>query len=262
MDASRHTPGLARPSRRVWNPATGRFDAVPSATAGRSVRPAKAAKLARLPSSPMPAASARQALASFEKTISLALGSLQPPEVQKVHAVVARDVLARHLATVKDNPPAVTTIVDGRRDALEDAVKPYGLIRYEFSYPSMIREAAAFALKEVRRLSPRQSGKYRDAWFVMADGAPVSGPDAIPPTAKRVVVTNDEPYSRRLEVGKDAAGLPFVVKVPPLFTERAAVATRRRHGQRVTVSYSFVRLQGGKARRGELTYPAIIIERR
>src|SRR3546814_12451062 len=119
---------------------------------------------------------------AFECMSDLAVAAVTPPELQRLQARVARETLAEHLATLPRRPP-VKTIVDGRAGASEDSVKAYGRIRYEFGF---LQEIAPLALEHARKVSPLDSGRYRDSWLVLADGAPVDA-DAVPDeTAEQV----------------------------------------------------------------------------
>lgn len=209
--------------------------------------------------------------AAFERVIELAIKNAQPPEIQKRHAEIARKGLADHLRTIKGGKPTVTTFVDGRKDASEDSVKAYGVIRYEFT---RLAEIAAFALKRAQELSPVESGAYKAAWFVMAGGRAVD-PGAIP-NGVELVVTNDQPYHRKLELtvnadhwrsdGKARARLPAGI------VERLRQEVYREFGKTVDASVSFITLQGGYVLKGrgkrrkdtaagqQMTYPALILK--
>ncbi|MDP3417854.1 hypothetical protein [Falsiroseomonas sp.] len=207
---------------------------------------------------------------AFERVINLAIAKVQPPELQKLHAKIARDGLAQHLATVPSRPN-VRRIVDGRLGAAEESVRPFGVIRYEFD---SLREAALFALDELRRLSPIESGDYRKAWFLLYQGKQVT-PEALPPDAREVTVTNDQPYSRMLAVGKRADGRPFSLQnVAPGYMELAWQAVRQRFGNSVTIAIGFIQLEGGyvmkqtyrdtrRDRAGQqITYPSLVLSLR
>lgn len=198
---------------------------------------------------------------AFERVIQLAIANVKPPEFQRLHAKIARETLAKHLASRSDRPN-VTRIVDGRIGASEDSVRPYGLIRYEFDN---LRTAALFAMEQIQALVPQPTGQYRRAWFFMVDGAEVSA-DAIKPDAREITITNDEPYSRRLVVGRRADGRPFSLKNPPPgFLALARYAVIGRFGNSVSARIQFIYLNGGPARtargrREQMTYPSLILK--
>ncbi len=198
---------------------------------------------------------------AFEQVIRLAIAKVKPPEFQRMHARVAREALAKHLASRNDRPN-VTRIVDGRIGASEDSVKYGGIIRYEFDN---LRTAALFAMEQIKALAPELTGTYNTKWFFMVDGAEIA-PEAIPPTAREITITNDEPYSRRLVVGRRADGRPFSLKNPPPgFLALARYAVLGRFGNSVSARIQFIYLnegpaQTGKARREHMTYPSLILK--
>lgn len=195
--------------------------------------------------------------AAFERVINLAIKNAQPPEVQKRHAEVARKGLADHLRTVPGGKPHVTTFVDGRKGASEDSVKAYGVIRYEFT---RLAEIAAFALRRAQELSPVGDGRggggdpgghYRDAWFAMVGGRQVA-PEAIPAGAPEVVITNDKPFHRKLEMTVNAASFrgKAMARLPAGIVERVRQEILREFGKTLDVSVSFITLQGGYTLKG------------
>lgn len=182
---------------------------------------------------------ASRKIAAFERIIDLSVASVTPPELQKLHARVARQVLAEHLATLPTRPP-VKTIVDGRIGASEDSVKAYGRIRYEFGF---LQEIAPLALDHARKVSPVDSGRYRDAWVVLADGVVVDA-GAVPDETVELTIVNPMPYSRKLNVGKNLDGTPFVVTAEPYFVEDINGFVFRRWGNIVTARVRYIDLHG------------------
>ncbi len=196
----------------------------------------------------------------FENVVTLAIAQAKSPEVQRLHARIAREGLAKHLAGRSDKPN-VTRIVDGRIGASEDSVKPFGVIRYEFDN---LRAAAIFAMAQIQDHAPELEGIYKRQWFFMVDGAEVA-PETIPADAREITITNDEPYSRRLVVGRRADGRPFSLKNPPPgFLEIARNAVRGKFGNSVAARVQFIFLNGlvpstAKARREQMTYPSLVL---
>jgi hypothetical protein len=197
----------------------------------------------------------------FENVITLAIARAKAPEVQRLHARIAREGLAKHLAS-RDDKPNVTRIVDGRIGASEDSVKPYGVIRYEFDN---LRAAALFAMEQIQALVPVLTGRYRGQWFFMVDGAEVA-PEAIPANVREVTITNDEPYSRRLVVGRRRDGSKLRLKgTPPDFLQVARYAVIGRFGNSVAARVQFILLnqapgRTAKERAQQMTYPSLILK--
>jgi len=189
------------------------------------------------------------------------LEKLTAEEVKRAHITVARQLKAEVIA---DAPvrPGVTTIVDGREGATEEAVRPFGVIAYRFQYwGEIIRATIDFA----RSISPVLTGLYRDSWFALADGVLVSDLDN-PPEASEYIVTNDQPYARIVEVGRK--GKKF--RAGNFVAQKTAVAMRGRFGNSVQTSVRFLDLTGsgsGRAapvpwitKRGQaVTYPSIVL---
>jgi hypothetical protein len=198
---------------------------------------------------------------AFENVITLAIARVKSPEVQRLHARIAREGLAKHLAS-RDDKPNVTRIVDGRVGASEDTVKPYGVIRYEFDN---LRSAALFAMEQIQALVPVLTGRYKGQWFFLLDGAEVA-PEAIPPTAREITITNDEPYSRRLVVGRRRDGSRLHLRgTTPDFLQVARYAVIGRFGNSVTARVQFILLnqapgRTAKERAQQMTYPSLVLK--
>lgn len=212
------------------------------------------------------------ARSAFETTIHLQLEKFGPEAARKIHIARAQRGLAEFMAR-QETKPSYTIEVDGRPASSETQVKPFGVIVYRFS---RLREVVVFALAEARRLSPVKSGRYRDAWFVMMNDAQVAL-DAIPENARQILLTNDQPYSRKINVG--APG--FEKYASPGIVEKVRQLILRKYRTLVDVNVEFVTLKGGHslksdqfrrrngkragsarkdARRGSsLTYPALNI---
>lgn len=196
---------------------------------------------------------------NFEQTVRLAIQSVQAPDVQRIHADLARNGLAEHMAKLPAaGRPQVRTIVDGRIGASEDSVQPHGIIRYEFS---RLGDAAAAALTAVQARVPRLTGTYRDSWFIQAGGRRIEGSAAIPADVDQVLVISDEPYSRRLVTGRRNDGRPFILtNLPPGFLELAREEVARAF-QAIEFKVIFVELTGRPVDE-RVKYPAISIRMR
>lgn len=191
------------------------------------------------------------------------LDKLTKQEVRQLHIDTARRLKADVIAD-SGMEPRVTTLVDGRRDASEDQVKPFGIIAYRFQYWSVfLRAGVEFA----RSISPVLSGLYRDSWFVLADGLPVANIDN-PPEADEYIITNDQPYARIVEVGKRGKKKKF--RAGNHVAQKTTKMMNQRFGNSISVSTRFISLSGtgsGRAdtvpwitRKGSaVTYPAVVI---
>lgn len=137
---------------------------------------------------------------AFEQTIRILKQASSPEQFVKLHARYAKKVLAAHIAKIPDKPE-VDTYVDGRKGAAEESVKFGGVIRYEFL---RLGNVAHMALDLARQLSPVKEGTYRDSWFLMVDGKHV---ERVPPGAREIILTNNQPYHRKLEMTVNSDGI-------------------------------------------------------
>lgn len=211
------------------------------------------------------------ARSAFETVIRLQLDKFGPEAARKKHIEIARQGFAALMAR-QQTKPDVTLVVDGHAASSETSVKPFGVIIYRFS---RIREVGRFVWSEWRNQAPVESGEYRDSIIVIADGAVVD-PNAIPATAKEIIVVATVPYARKIQVR--GARLR---NVPPGIAERVRQLALRRYRPIVTVSLQYITLSGGytlkgggaaaKARRQlrkdraagrQLTYPALVLTSR
>lgn len=178
---------------------------------------------------------------AFETVIRLQLDKYGPEAARRKHIAIARKGLADYLAT--QNPkPAYEIETDGRPAASEESVRQAGIIVYRFR---RMREIALFCLEEAIRLSPRgtkakKGPHYAESWFVLVDGQPVAI-DKIPPDAKQIHVTNDAPYSRKINVGSKG----FEKYVPPGLVEKVRQLAIRRYASIATIEVDFLQLSGG-----------------
>lgn len=202
---------------------------------------------------------------AFERELKLATAGLEPDAISALLAKTARAALAEAQAEGVA-PTEYVKVVNGRVGASEESVEPPGPIVYAFNW---LPQAATYALGYAEERSPVQSGRFKKNWFVMVNGSIASDLGAIPIDAE-VIVTNDEPYSRKIEVGRTESGRPFVVRVPPGIVEDTRQAVLRKFGNVIRAdrrfislagAYSLRRSQGRRDRRAghQVTYPALVL---
>lgn len=173
---------------------------------------------------------------AFESVIRLQLEKYGPEAAKRKHIEVARKGLSDFLR--RQNPkPGYEIETDGRPATNEESVKPFGVITYRFR---RMREIAEFCLAEAIRLSPEKSGKYKRSWFVMVDGR-ASEASSVPPDAMQVHITNDQPYSRKINVG--AKG--FEKYAPPGIVEKVRQLAIKKFGSIATIEVDHLKLEGG-----------------
>ena len=172
----------------------------------------------------------------FEAIIRLQMARFSPQEARKRHIAIARAGLADFMGR-QPVRPMVRIETDNRPATSEGQVKPFGLIVYRFD---RMREVASFALREAEEYSPVRSGRYKRSWFLM-HGTQKIGLDEIPASAT-IILTNDQPYSRKINVG--AKGFEEYM-VPSGIVERVRQKVRQRYGSVVTASVQFIQFPGG-----------------
>ncbi len=200
----------------------------------------------------------------FERDLRLATAGLEPEAINKALAAFARQELAKAISAGAS--PEYEKYVNGRQGAAEETVKAPGPIIYEFvNWPLVI----AAALAELQKRSPRKSGRYASSFIVLANQVPVADYRGIPAEAE-VVITNFQPYVRRIEVGKNGSSGKRMFDLT-----KVALNSRFKEGFRAETKFlNFsagihpmmpYRLKSGHGRRkdrqagGVLSYPSIII---
>jgi hypothetical protein len=195
---------------------------------------------------------------AFERELRVATAGLEPKAISALLAQTARKAVAE-AQTEGVFPHEYTRVVNGRVGASEDAVTPPGPIVYVGSW---LPQVATYALAYARERSPVQSGRFKDNWFVMVNGVVTTAFDAIGPEDE-AILTNDQPFARKIEVGRTEAGRPFVLRVPPGIVENTRQAVLRRFGNVIRAERRFISLAGGYTPRREggrpVTYPALLL---
>ncbi|MCV9960734.1 hypothetical protein OIU34_02380 [Pararhizobium sp. BT-229] len=132
---------------------------------------------------------------TFDREIRLATAGLEPRAVNRALADFARAELRKVQAAGASRNYQL--YVNGRPALSEYDVEAPGPIVYQFS---MWNEIIAYALSELQRRSPVRTGRFRNSFIVIIDGAIVASTKTIPATAE-VIITNFQPYIRKAEAG-------------------------------------------------------------
>lgn len=140
---------------------------------------------------------------TFDRDIRLATESISAEAISAELAAFAKQELARTIAT-GEGSPVYRRFVDQVEGAPEESVTAPGPILYVFSWWT---EVIAFALAELIKRSPRKSGRYAESFIVLVNGAPMAEGMAIPGDAE-VIITNVQPYTRKVQVGAMAMTVP------------------------------------------------------
>lgn len=134
--------------------------------------------------------------------------------------------------------PIYDLYVNDRPAVSEDDVEMPGSILYVFSWWD---EVIATALEELIKRSPRKSGRYAQSFVALVDGEVVA-PGAPISASAEVIITNVQPYTRKVEVGG------MQMSVPARVFDRAKRGIDRRVGGRkrgIFVQVKFLDLPAG-----------------
>jgi hypothetical protein len=133
--------------------------------------------------------------AFLERELVIATQGLSQAQMNARLAQYAKQELAKALA--EGASQTYDRYVNGRIGAVEESVQAPGPIVYVFTnWPLIINTA----LEELRKRAPRRSGRYAASFIVLADQKLVTDYRNIPAGAE-VIITNTQPYVRRIEVG-------------------------------------------------------------
>lgn len=175
----------------------------------------------------------------FESDLQLATAGIAPENIARELAKFAKDSLALYIREGVASP-RYDRIVNGNFGADEYSVVPPGPIVYNFHWWNEIIE---FAIETLRKRSPVKSGRYRDSWFAMVNGVVVADYSEIPIGAE-VFVTNNQPYSRKIEVGF------MTMSVPPHVVEDSLATVKGRFGNVADIRATMITLPGGYILKG------------
>jgi len=191
--------------------------------------------------------------------ISVALQGARDAVSRRV-AEVARAEIAR--VEARFSPSSTTVFVDGREGASLEQVQH--VVHARFGYMGRIIEAG---LDILRTTSPVESGEYQREHRAFVEGEATTDAARIA-SARRVVLANEVPYARVVEIGVKGR-VPFSkqAQVPREGVYRhAARELRRRFGHLADVSFGWVGIDSGATVSGtsspSLRFPCLSIEAR
>ncbi len=169
---------------------------------------------------------------SIDRDIALLIAEELSPAARSTRfaelAQIVLDDTDRTQVAVLGRLPGSTTYVDGIAGAALSAVKPDGVIvrEYQLAFGALeeIRE-------ELRRLSPRLTGRYAGSHVLFADGVEVPENEPVP-AAERYVFASNVPYARKLE------------RIHEIYQQVTRWAGRQ-FGNSVSVKYSQEAVPGG-----------------
>lgn len=156
---------------------------------------------------------------------------LSPAERSKAFAGYARQELnkakANNRAALGRETPHMT-FVDGAKNRPLEAVKPDGVIVFEFE---LINDILSWVGRQLVLHSPRLTGRYQDSHMLFADGAEIKAGAPLP-AADEYVYLNPLPYARRIERGWSG-------QAPDGVYEAVAALAKRRFGNMARVTFGY-----------------------
>ncbi|WP_431861377.1 hypothetical protein [Azospirillum sp.] len=139
-----------------------------------------------------------------QQFIQLKRDLTDPAAFVKMHAETAKKAIADLEA--KQGAYPKQTIVDGRRGAAEEQVKPGGVIEYHINPVAEAIDAIYEELVKRSPVGPAKGGHYRDDHQMFVNGIPFNAEEAgrkieVFPSGTEVVFINTRPYARKIEGG-------------------------------------------------------------
>jgi len=178
-------------------------------------------------------------ISAFAKDLQLATAGISPENIARELAAFAKSELAKSIAD-GEGSERYDRYVNGVFGAVEETVVPPGPILYVFQG---WREIIEFALQSAVERSPEKSGRYKQSWFIMTPGGVIKSFDEIPINST-VILTNNQPYSRKVDVGH------MRMSVPPGIIEDVRKMVMARFGNFVTAKRTLIPLPGGYILKG------------
>lgn len=175
---------------------------------------------------------------SIERDIAVMLDETTSPEARSLElAAFARRELAeaqRVNQQALGMVPPHDTFVDGKPGAAVEAVRPDGVVVFEFE---MLQDIFAQIGEMLVQASPVRTGRFARSFLFLADGVLVDPGAAVPPASEYVFVSS-VPYARKIEQGLSPMAPDGV------FQAVAAIASRR-FSNLASITFSHVVLQAG-----------------
>jgi hypothetical protein len=193
----------------------------------------------------------KQSIDSFRHQVTVNWGKSSKEEALKLlvrtaragHARIMREQAARNGVVPEweayANSPGNTNL---------DSVRFPGPIVYKYRYR---REIFLVALQELYKMSPIESGRYRESHTLYIDGVPALSTAPIKPGSE-VWIANPLAYARRLEIGRTTSGRAFLVSVPNRIYERVAKILQTRFRNSAKITFGYITVPGAYIIKGRL----------
>ncbi len=133
---------------------------------------------------------------TFERDLLFATAGISHEAISGELARFAKAELARAISS-GEGSALYDRFVNSREGLPEEAVEAPGPILYVFNWWGPVIIAA---LAELQKRSPRRSGRFASSFIVISGGQIAADFNAIP-SAAEVIITNFQPYIRKVEGG-------------------------------------------------------------
>jgi hypothetical protein len=206
----------------------------------------------------------------IDKQVQFAFRGLDQQSMNKELAKFAKQELKKVIASGEASPIYETFVNDHRGPV--DSVQAPGPVLFVFNnWPAIIQEA----MQQLEKFAPRRTGRFARSFIVVVNGRTVQDWQAIPAISE-VIITNFQPYVRKVESGALSPTTPAHV------FDRAKSALSRKYSRGFSFTMRFMNLGSGvhpkipyilknhllnakgKTRKGRMagdpiSYPSIII---
>ena len=154
-------------------------------------------------------------------------------DLAATHRILVETAKREHAKIMRQDPrpSSFSRFVDGAKGAPEEAVKPNGVIVYEYN---RLGEVVQFTLDTLFDRSPVDSGAYRKSHMLFVDGHPVRNL-ANWREGQEVVILNTVPYARKIEQGRMKMRVSGTSRV----YQTAARIVRRRYGNLASIYFTY-----------------------
>jgi hypothetical protein len=132
----------------------------------------------------------------MQETLTVGVARMNADAARQLLVSTARAEQARVIREQTSRggtPPSLQTIVDNRRGARIEQVRPDGTIVLEWGY---VREVAVAALAALTEAGPQDAGDWKRSLVILADNVEVE-PTRIPHEARDVKLGNRQDAPRR-----------------------------------------------------------------
>lgn len=169
----------------------------------------------------------------IDKQVQIAFSGLDQKSLNRELAKFAKQELRKVIASGEASPIYETFVNDHRGSV--DSVQAPGPVLFVFNnWPLIVDEA----MKQLQKFAPHRSGRFKSSFIVVVNGQIVNDWNKIPAVSE-VIITNFQPYVRKVESGALGPGTPSRV------FDRAKSALSRKYSRGFSFTMRFMTLGSG-----------------